>query len=286
MEKVVISADSTCDLSKEQLAEHHVRTFPFHIEFRGKDHLDNIDITPGDIFAGYYDDRSLPKTGACTKDQYKRYFEELISDGSNVVHFDLGSALSAAFENAKMAADEMEGVYVIDGKSLSTGVGLQVLAACRMRNEGKTAEEIAEASKDLHDRSHASFVLDTMEFLAAGGRCPSLVAYLGKKLSFKPGILVDNSSGAMKVGKLYRGKQKRVLEKYVDETLAQYPDVIKDEVFITHSGVDEEIVDDLRRDLEARGFKRIYDTVASCTISCHCGPGTLGVLFMTESACA
>ena len=107
----------------------------------------------------------------------------------------------------------MEGVYVIDGKSLSTGIGLQVLAACRMRDAGMSAADIAREASELHNRSHASFVLDTMEFLAAGGRCPTLVAYLGGKLSCRPGILVDNQSGAMKVGKLYRGKQEKVLER-------------------------------------------------------------------------
>lgn len=286
MGKVIISADSTCDLSPEQLDDNGIKTFPFHIEFRGKDHLDSIDITPQDLFEGYYEDKSLPTTGACTKDQYKKYFEELTSDGSEVIHFDLGSALSAAYENASMAAEEVDGVYVIDGKSLSSGVGLQVLAACRMRDEGLSAKEIAETAEDLHDRSHASFVLDTMEFLAAGGRCPSIVANVGKMLNIRPEILVDNQSGAMKVGKLYRGKQKRVLEKYVQETLTKYQDIEKDEIFITHSGVDEDIVNDLRGILEENGFNNIYETVASCTISSHCGPGTLGILFMTNTPSA
>lgn len=286
MSKVIISADSTCDLSPEQREEYGVHAFPFHIEFRGKDHLDNVDITPADLYAGYREDKSLPKTGAATPEQYKLYFEDLMKDGGQVVHFNLGSALSAAYENACAAAEKLDGVYVIDGKSLSTGVGLQVLAACRMRDEGLSAEEIAAKAEKLHSRSHASFVLDTMEYLAAGGRCPAIVAYLGNALRLRPGILVDNESGAMKVGKLYRGKQKRALEKYVDDTLEKYPDVIKDEIFITHSGIDEECVDDVRAMLKERGFQNIYETVASCTISSHCGPGTLGILFMTESECA
>lgn len=286
MANVIISADSTCDLSPLQREQNQVHTFPFHIEFRGKDYLDSVDITPQDLFDGYYEDKSLPKTGAANKEQYKAYFEELTSDGSEVIHFDLGSALSAAYGNACMAAEEVDGVYVLDGKSLSTGVGLQVLAACRMRDAGKSAKEIAEEASKLHERSHASFVLDTMEFLAAGGRCPSIVAQAGKMLNLRPEILVDNQSGAMKVGKLYRGKQSRVLEKYVTDTLAKYSDIVKDEIFITHTGVDPETVDQLRGILEENAFKNIYETVASCTISSHCGPGTLGILFMTETPSA
>lgn len=286
MANVVISADSTCDLSSKQIEENGIRLYPFHIEFRGKDYLDNINITPDVLFGGYYEDKSLPKTGASTKDQYKAYFEELTADGSEVVHFDLGSALSAAYENASMAAEEVDGVYVLDGKNLSSGVGLQVLEACRLRNKGLSAKEIADAAYTLHERSHASFVLDTMEFLAAGGRCPAIVSHVGKMLNLRPEILVDNQSGAMKVGKLYRGKQSRVLEKYVMDTLAKYSDIIKDEIFITHTGVDSDVVNNLCDILEKEGFKNIYETTASCTISSHCGPGTLGILFMTESPSA
>ena len=217
MPNVIISADSTCDLSPEQREHYQVRSFPFHIEFRGRDHLDNIDITPQVLFDGFYEDKSLPQTGACSPEAYRQHFAELTADGSKVVHFNLGSALSSAYENASAAAADMEGVYVIDGKSLSTGIGLQVLAACRMRDAGMSAADIAREASELHNRSHASFVLDTMEFLAAGGRCPTLVAYLGGKLSCRPGILVDNQSGAMKVGKLYRGKQEKVLERYVSD---------------------------------------------------------------------
>ncbi len=286
MDEVVISADSTCDLSDEQRECYNIHSFPFHIEFRGEDHLDSVDITPADLFAGYWEDKSLPTTGACAPSQYRRYFEKLSEGGREVIHFSLGSALSAAYQNAVEAAKDMGNVHVIDGKSLSTGVGLQVLAACRMREEGMDGPAIAEAAADLHNRSHASFVLDTMDFLAAGGRCPTVVAHVGKMLSCHPGILVDNQSGAMKVGKLYRGKMKHVLEHYVADTLAKYPDVIKDDIFITHSGVDDEVEADVRSMLEGYGFKNIHTTTASCTISSHCGPGTLGILFMTETPSA
>ena len=278
MPNVIISADSTCDLSPEQREHYQVRSFPFHIEFRGRDHLDNIDITPQVLFDGFYEDKSLPQTGACSPEAYRQGFAPRTAAGAHGV--------ARPYEPARAAAADMEGVYVIDGKSLSTGIGLQVLAACRMRDAGMSAADIAREASELHNRSHASFVLDTMEFLAAGGRCPTLVAYLGGKLSCRPGILVDNQSGAMKVGKLYRGKQEKVLERYVSDTLARYTDIVKDEIFITHSGVSDEVAAAVRKLLEERGFRTIYTTTASCTISSHCGPGTLGILFMTETPSA
>lgn len=286
MSTTVISADSTCDLSQELRERYQVETFPFHIEFRGTDHLDSVDITPQDLFEGYWEDGSLPTTGACSVEQYRRHFQELAEGGRSVIHFSLGSALSAAFENASEAAQDMDGISVIDGKSLSTGVGLQVLEACRMRDGGMDGANIAAAARELHNRSHASFVLDTMEFLAAGGRCPSIVAHVSKALKCRPGILVDNQSGAMKVGKIYRGSQDKVIGKYVDDTLAKYSDIVKDEIFITHSGVSAEIEGHVRSKLEDAGFQNIYTTTASCTISSHCGPGTLGILFMTATPSA
>lgn len=286
MGNVIISADSTCDLSAEQMERNGIQSFPFHIEFRGQDYLDNINITPDVLFEGFYEDKSLPTTGACSPGSYKEYFAKLTEDGSSVVHFNLGSALSAAYGNASLAASDMDNVYVLDGKSLSSGIGLQVLAACRMRDAGMAAEDIAHKAEELHGRVHASFVLDTMDFLAAGGRCPTVVAYLSSKLNCRPSIIVDNQSGAMKVGKIYRGKQMRAVANYVRDTLARYPDIVKDEIFITHSGVDDEVANSVRSVLEECGFKDIYTTTASCTISSHCGPGTLGILFMTEAPSA
>ena len=159
-----------------------------------------------------------------------------------------------------------------------------VIRAGRMIEEGFSAAEIVERIKAMRSCVHASCVLDTMDFLAAGGRCPSLLAHVGKMVSFKPEILVNNSDGSMGLGKLYRGKLQKVLPRYVDDTISRYPDILRDDIFITHSGIDEGLIELVRDEVQKRlSPERIHVTTASCTISAHCGPNTLGILFVTET---
>jgi len=184
-----------------------------------------------------------------------------------------------------MAAQEFEGkVFIIDAKNLSTGIGLLVLRACEMREEGKEAAEIAAAIEALVPKSHASFVLDTLEFMAAGGRCSAVLAFGANLLKLKPSIKVHTEEdGAMKVDKKYRGDLGKVLVSYVKDQMALYPDIDTSRVFITHSGIDQKMIDIVREELvKHHDFGEILISRASCTISCHCGPATLGVLFLTK----
>ena len=174
-------------------------------------------------------------------------------------------------------------MFPIDSCSLSTGIGLQIIEAGDRIQAGMSAAEIAEAMKGIVPRCHASFILDTLEFMKAGGRCSSLVAFGANLLSLKPCIEVDNADGSMHVGKKYRGTLKKVLPQYVKDKLAQYPSIKRDHLFITYSTIDPSYVELVRQTVEeTMEFKEIHTTNASCTIACHCGPNTLGILFETE----
>lgn len=287
MRKVLLSADSTCDLSPELKERYHVHYYPFHVIFRGVDHLDNVDIRPEDIFAGYREDGSLPKTSAINVQEYLDYFAPFVEQGYDIVHLNLGAALSSAHVHAAEAARQLGHVYAIDSRNLSTGIGQLVIRAGRMIEQGMGAEEVARHVEELRGHVHSSFVLDTMDFLAAGGRCPQLLAYVGKMVKFHPSIVVDNTDGSMSLGKLYRGKPARVLPHYAADTLGRYHDLELDDIFITHSGIEGQLVELVRAAIEEHAhFERIHVTQASCTISSHCGPNTLGILFTTKSACA
>lgn len=281
---IILSADSTCDLSSELKQRYKVHYYPYHIIYRGESYQDNVDITPEVLYAGYYEDKSLPQTAAINVGEYLEYFKTFTDQGFEVIHLNLGSALSSAYDNACKAADQLPGVYPIDSHNLSTGTGQLVIRAGRMIEQGLPTVEIVQAIKDMRPRVHTSFVLDTLDFMAAGGRCPQILASVGKMVSFKPEILVNNSDGSMGIGKLYRGKLKRVLPKYVEDTLAKYSDILCDDLFITHSGIDEELIELVRETvLEHLPIENIHTTRASCTISSHCGPNCLGILFVTES---
>lgn len=281
--KVILTADSTCDLSEELKERYKVIYYPLHIILDGKDYLDNVDITPPEIFQAYYDKKILPKTSAVNVGEYLDFFKKFTDVGYEVVHINLGGALSSSYKNAVLASQELGGVYPIDSCNLSTGIGHLVIQAGKLIEQGLSAKEVSEKVKEMTGKVHSSFILDTLKFMAAGGRCSTVVALGANLLNLKPCILVNNADGSMNVGKKYRGKLDKVLEQYVEETLAKYDNIDDETVFITHSGIDQSYVELVKKAVErVHPFKEYHVTVASCTISCHCGPNTLGILFMTK----
>ncbi len=283
MRKIILSADSTCDVGDELKEKYQVHYYPFHIILEGKDYQDNVDITPGDIFQRYYEKKVLPKTAAINVEEYVNYFRPFVEQGYEVVHLNLGSALSSAHQNCMLAARELKGVYPVDSGNLSTGIGHLVLDAGEMIKEGLGAEEIAGKLNQRKNLVHSSFILDTLKFMSAGGRCSNVMALGANLLNIKPCIEVNNKDGSMDVGKKYRGSLKKVLPLYVKDKLQEYQGICTDKIFITHSGIDQEYIELVKEAIqEEKEFQNIYVTRASCTISCHCGPNTLGILFETK----
>ena len=263
--KIILSADSTCDLDEELKERYHVNYFPLHINLNGRDYLDNVDITPEQVYQEYYDHKVLPKTSAVNVQEYIDHFRPWVEDGYEVIHVNLGHALSSSYQNCCLAAQELGHVHVVDSCNLSTGTGLTVVAAGKMIEEGMDAETIAEKLRASTSKRHASFVLDTLTFLHAGGRCSAVAALGANILKLKPSIQVDNHDGSMSVGKKYRGALDKVLVKYVKDELAMHPDINTDLLFITHSGIPQEYIDLVRKTVEdTMAFKEIHVTKASC----------------------
>lgn len=282
-QKIILSADSTCDLDQELKERYHVHYFPLHIILNEKEYKDNVDITPEEIYQEYYDHKVLPKTAAVNVQEYIDHFRPWVEDGYEVIHINLGHALSSVYQNCCLAAEELGHIHVVDSCNLSTGTGLLVVAAGKMIEQGMDAASIAEALRKRAAKCHASFILDTLTFMHAGGRCSSVAALGANILKLKPCIQVDNRDGSMGVGKKYRGTLDKVLVKYVKDELNKHADINTDLMFITHSGIPQEYIDLVRKTVDkTMEFKEIHVTKASCTISCHCGPNTLGILFETK----
>lgn len=281
--KVILCADSTCDLSAELKERYHVHTYPFHVTLGEDTFSDGIDIVPDDIYRVYNEKHILPKTAAINAAEYTDFFKPFLDEGYEVVHLNLGSGLSVSHTNALLAAEDLEGVYVVNSCNLSTGMGLLVLEAADRIAQGMPAKQIAEEVQALAEKVQASFVLDTLEFLHKGGRCSALAMMGANLLQLKPCIEVDNTSGKMGVGKKYRGSLDKALVQYVHDQLEGRDDIRTDRLFITHSGISEERVAMVKAEVEAcMKFDEIFVTRAGCTVSSHCGPNTLGVLFMTK----
>lgn len=283
MKKVILSADSTCDLDDITKARYEVHCQPLHINLGGKMYKDGVDITPNDIYDTFEKERILPKTSAPNPQEYIDYFKQWTDKSYEVIHISLGSGISSSYQNARLASEELEGVYVIDSGNLSTGMGHLVLEAGDRIDQGMPAVQIYEEVNQLKTKVHASFVIDTLTYLYEGGRCSALAALSANLLNIKPCIEVDHTSGNMNVGKKYRGSLSRVFKRYTQEKLKEHDNLKLDRIFITHSGTSPENIELVQKTIEENvNFDEIIVTQAGCTISSHCGPNTLGILFMTQ----
>ena len=281
MNKIKIITDSSSDLSREQLERYDIDVDPLCIIMDDKSYLDGIDTSPTEIFAWADAKKTTPKTAAITYDKTKELIEKYKNEDCDIMFFCISEDMSTCCNVARMAAEDLnyaEHVYVINSMNLSTGIGLQILYAARLREEGKSASEIAELVNARRDKVRASFVVDTLTYLGRGGRCSTATALLGNTLKLKPEIVVEN--GKMHVAKKYRGKQDKVTLQYVTDLKPQLEKADKSQVFITHSQAQPEVIEKVRQYLEGLNiFENIIETHASGVISSHCGPGTLGVLF-------
>lgn len=287
--EILLSADTPCDIGDMLKTRYRVSLFPLHIILDDKQYTDGVDITSADLYRAWWDHKLLPRTAAINPEEYVSYFLPFLQQGCDVIHISLGSGLSCCYQNAVIAAESLKeqgNVFVIDSCSLSTGFGLLVCEAGERIQKGMEAERIVEEVTALAPYTRASFILDTLEFMRAGGRCSSITQIGAALMNLKPTILVRNDrQGSMIVGKKYMGKLAPSLMKYVDDQLKDRTDLVLDRVFITHSGMDDHAVVDqiASRIRELQPFQEIIETSASCTISSHCGPNTLGVLFLTKS---
>ena len=278
---VIITADSTCDLSPELRSRFQIQVIPLTITLGETTFLDGESFTPADMYARYREDGTLPKTSAPSVQSFLDFFRPFVEQGFEVIHLDISSELSGSFNAARLAASELSGVYVIDSMMLSTGVGLLAIEAAECRDRGMSAFDIAVHLSDLRSKVSTSFVLDTLEFMWKGGRCTGVTALGANLLKIKPGLEMRN--GKLEVCKKYRGNINHVYRQYITERLSGKK-VRPGHVFLTESGeVDPAVLKDLEVLVkQLTGCKEIHHTVAGCTVSSHCGPKTLGVLFIEE----
>lgn len=279
---IKIIADSTCDLEKEQLERFDIRIVPLHVLLGEQEYEDGINITPQEIYKWSDANQTTPKTSAPSMERCMEVLEKALEGGNQVICFSISGQMSTSGNVMRLAADELSAsdrVYVIDSQSLSTGIGLLVLQAAQMAQDGKTAEEIVETVTALIPKVRASFVVDTLVYLHRGGRCGGLAAMLGGAIRLHPTIVVED--GKMHSAKKYRGNISRVVKAYAKDLEEDLLHARKEMVFITHSGCDAETVQPVREYLEGlQHFDEILETHAGGVISSHCGPGTLGVLFI------
>lgn len=279
---VFITSDSTCDLTPELLERFNVKTAPLHVLLGEDTYLDGVNFTQEMIFERYAKDKTLPRTAAVSPQEFTDFFTPLVEAGYEVIFLSISSGLSGTYQNAVIAAQDLPGIYPIDTHKLTTGVGEMVLAACKMRDEGMDASSIAKAMEEMIPRVNVSFVIDTLEYMWKGGRCTGVAAFGANLLNLKP--CIEMRDGKLEVCKKYRGNIEKVYHKYITERLSAQP-VDPNYIFITTSNQPSpELAQQLENTVCAAvpDVKEVLFTRTGCTVTSHCGPGTLGVLFLEK----
>ena len=279
--RIKITSDSTCDLNVEQLQRYNIALSPLSVIKNGENFLDNVTITPADIFAHVAAGGSLCSTAAGNIGDYQDLFARYAGEYDGILHISLGSGFSSSYQNACLAAEEFENVKVVDSQNLSTGHGLVVLKACELVQNCTDLEQLRQEVQAYTSHIEASFVLDQLAYMVKGGRCSAAAALGANLLNLKPCIEVKD--GKMGVVKKYRGNYSKCIANYVKDRLDGREDLDDALIFITYTTVSDEGLETVRQGIANYGnFKEIVETTAGCTISCHCGPSTLGILFVRK----
>jgi len=278
--KIAISAESTIDLPKDILKEYDIHTIPFQVML-GDNEFKDGEIETKEIFDFVDKNKILPKTSAINSIQYQEYFEKLLNEYDSVIHICLSSKISSSCANCVNAANNLKNVFVIDSKSLSTGIALLAIYATNLVKSGSSAQEVYEQTQKQVENVQASFVIDKLDYLHKGGRCSALSLLGSNILNIHPQILVED--GSMKVHKKYRGKLEKVVAEYCEDVINEFDNPMLDYAFVTYTTASPEMIDIAKTTLKSRGFKEIYETTAGATISSHCGENTLGILYLNEN---
>lgn len=278
---IKIISDSTCDLPKEVLDKYNITMMPLSVIKAGKQFTDGVNITPAEIFDHVAAGGDLCSTAAINIGEYEDLFAKYAKEYDGVIHINISSEFSSCYQNACLAAEEFDNVRVIDSRNLSTGQGLVVLKACELAETCEDLDAIAQQVRDFTGKVEASFLLDRLEYMVKGGRCSAAAALGANLLNLKPCIEVKN--GKMGVVKKYRGNYAKCLATYVKDRLANRDDIDKTTLFVTRTPVTDECLSAVQDAVaQYNDFQTTYWNEAGCTVSCHCGPGTLGVLFVRK----
>lgn len=283
MKRIGISADSSCDLSAEIAEQYGITVIPQAIIMEGRTYRDGIELKPADIFRHVSAGGEICSTTAINTAEYCGAFTELRKECGALIHFTIGSALSSCYQNAVLAAEEVPGVTVVDSMNLTTGIGYLAVAAAKMAAAGMELEEITAKLEELKAHMDVSFVIDKLDYLKKGGRCSAVTAFGANLLNIKPSICMKN--GTLAVEKKYRGAFRQCVRRYIEERLDAVKDrCVPDIIFLTHAACSEAVLEEAADLIRSRGiFSEILVTEAGCTVSSHCGPNTLGIIFAVKS---
>lgn len=278
--RIKIITDSTCDLPQEEIQKHDISILPIRIQKGGQFYQDRLEITTQDVFRHVDGGGEICTTAAANPSDLREIYQQFSPSYDAVIMVTIGSGFSSVCQNARIAAEEFDNVYVVDSQSLSAGQGIVVRETARLAEEGLGPQEVCQRVQEIVPRVSASFILDRLDYMRKGGRCSSVVALGANLLKLKPCIEVRDNK--MQVGKKYRGALDRVMYRYTRERLENC-EPADGQVYIVYPSAEESALEAVRQALKEDGrFTDIQETLAGCTVACHCGPNTIGVMFLAK----
>ncbi len=286
MNKIIIVSDSTCDLSEELIKKYDIKVIPLYVTFNSESYKDRVEMNVDRMYEKIKTEGVFPKTSAATPDDFYEFFRDLLTNDSEIIYTGIGSTLSSTFQNAHIARGEFseedqKRIHLVDSKNLSTGIGLLVLKAASMREDGLEAKEIAEKLETIVPKVRSQFVVETLEYLHKGGRCSGMARFFGTAIRMK--LLIKVTDGKLGVHKKAIGPTKKALNLMLDDFYALLPDLDKEFLFITHSNAYKN-AEYIKGKIDAikDSFENINETKAGCVISGHCGEGCIGILYIEK----
>lgn len=281
MRPVALVTDSTADLSLELRKKHDIYSIPLYVLFKDETYADGVDLDTKKLYQLVSEKNMIPKTAAVSPGDFIRFFEPLIKEGHDILYLGIGSSLSATFQSARIAKYEFPPgrVTLVDSKNLSSGTGLLVLKAKDMRNQGMSAAEIKEELDRLVPRVRSYFAIRTLDYLHKGGRASGTAKLIGGILKIKPIIAVHD--GQLDVYRKPAGKMSRAVDIMLDDFFAS-KEIDTDYVMVTHSEAFRQAHYAIERIRSTGKMENIIESEAGCVISSHCGPGTIGILYLLK----
>lgn len=277
---IKVVGDSTMDLTKEKQEEFGISCVPFSIEF-GEESKKDGSFPNEEMFEYNKTHKEICKSSAVNVGEAMEFFEELRKNGDDVIYFSISSKLSSGYQNASIAKEEDEHIYVFDSQSASLGIALQAFKAKEMADEGKSMKEIIDVLEQYRHNTNVSLIVDDLTFMAKGGRISKAAALGAGLLKFHP--ILTMKDGCFSVLKKLMGKIQKLGSKYVESVLEGYEDVDYSLAFVGYTSERDSTVDDIVNSLKEKGFQKVIETKTNSTNAVHSGPNTYGIAFISSN---
>lgn len=284
MRKIKLITDSTVDLTKDILDRYDIDILPIKVTLGDKSYSDGEDITCEDIVEHVNKTKELPKTAAPSGYDFETKFNEWIEKDCDIIYMGIGAKMSSSYMSATLTANSLapERIHVIDSQNLSTGTGLLACKTGDMIKAGCSTDEIVKEIKATIPKVRSSFIVDTIDYLYMGGRCSAMANFAAGILKLRPRLVVKD--GAILSDKKYRGNFDRCLDCYISDCLAEMSNIDKTRVFVTDALSEFNSTDSAKciEAVKTLSPDEILYTHANCVVFSHCGPRTLGILYIDK----